>query len=72
MSLFSPYTVDGVRYSTAREVQRAKRRKALEGIASNTGIRNRLWNFFAKPSQKKQAADDLASMRNGGNGYREY
>lgn len=68
----SRYTVDGVRYNTAREAQRARRRKALENIEANRGIRSRLWNLFASRDQKKQAAADLASMRAGGSGYQTY
>lgn len=68
----SKYTVNGVRYATAREAQRARRRKALENIEANRGIRSKLWNLFARPSQKKQAAADLASMRSGGSGYQSY
>jgi hypothetical protein len=66
------FTVDGVRYATAMEAQKARRRKALEGIASNKGMRNKLWNLFARPTAKKEAKEQLESMRNGGSGVRMY
>ena len=68
----SKYTVDGVRYSSAKEAERARRRKVLENIAANKGIKSKLWNAFASKKQKDQAAADLASMRAGGSGYRTY
>lgn len=68
----SKYTVDGVRYNSAREAQQARRRKALENIESNKGIRSKLWNLFASKKKKKQAAANLASMRAGGSGYQSY
>jgi hypothetical protein len=56
------YTVDGVRYNTAQEAQRARRLKALKSINENTGIRSRLWNFFATKEAKEKARKDYESM----------
>lgn len=72
MSLFSPYTVDGVRYNTAREAQRAKRLKALKNVNENRGIRSRLWNLFASDEQKAQAKKNYESMLQGGSGITYY
>ena len=59
----SKFTVDGVRYNTAQEARNARRRKALENVSKNRGVRSRLWNMFASKEQKKQAALNLKKMR---------
>jgi len=59
----SKFTVDGVRYGSAREAQRARRKKSLKNIGANRGVRSRLWNMFASKEKKKQAAQELESMR---------
>lgn len=66
------YTVDGVRYSTPQEAQRARRLKALKSINENRGIRSRLWNFFATPEAKQKAQKDYQSMLGGGSGVTYY
>lgn len=62
MSLLNPFKLDGVKYDSAQKLRDAKRLKALKGIQSNKGIRNKLWNMIADKKQKKAAADELASM----------
>ena len=68
----SKYTVGGVRYKSAREAQRARRKHVLERVTSNKGIRSKLWNLFSSNKQKDQAKKDLEDMRRGGHGYKMY
>lgn len=62
MSLLDPFKLDGVKYDTAQGVRAAKKKKALMGVVSNKGVRNKLWNLFASKQQKQSAKDELASI----------
>lgn len=62
MSLLDPFKLDGVKYKTAQGLRDAKKKKALQGVVANKGVRNKLWNLFASKQQKQAAREELDSI----------